>query len=84
MVPALKCSVFHLFWIGTKIKQHTPAKDKVHHLFALRVCVQMKLLTECGSIFSQTRCNDSCQAPEHVHVMKQLSAVSTDRSALRH
>ncbi|XP_058653102.1 cohesin subunit SA-1 isoform X2 [Onychostoma macrolepis] len=28
MVPALKCSVFHLFWKGTKIKQHTPAKDK--------------------------------------------------------
>ncbi|XP_016115314.1 cohesin subunit SA-1-like [Sinocyclocheilus grahami] len=28
MVPALKCSVFHLFWKGTKIKQHSPARDK--------------------------------------------------------
>ncbi|XP_043087259.1 cohesin subunit SA-2 [Puntigrus tetrazona] len=28
MVPALKCSVFHLFWKGTKIKLQTPAKDK--------------------------------------------------------
>ncbi|XP_042626432.1 cohesin subunit SA-1 isoform X2 [Cyprinus carpio] len=28
MVPALKCSVFHLFWKGTKITQHSPARDK--------------------------------------------------------
>ncbi|XP_052471002.1 cohesin subunit SA-1 isoform X2 [Carassius gibelio] len=28
MVPALKCSVFHLFWEGAKIMQQTPARDK--------------------------------------------------------
>ncbi|XP_042626435.1 cohesin subunit SA-1 isoform X4 [Cyprinus carpio] len=62
MVPALKCSVFHLFWKGTKITQHSPARDKAFVCLCDVLLVFGKLCEGDGSPLQRFSPDDSLKA----------------------
>ncbi|XP_052471003.1 cohesin subunit SA-1 isoform X3 [Carassius gibelio] len=62
MVPALKCSVFHLFWEGAKIMQQTPARDKAFVCLCDVLLVFGKLCEGDGSPLQRFSPDDSLKA----------------------
>ncbi|KAI2656638.1 Cohesin subunit SA-1 [Labeo rohita] len=76
MVPALKCSVFHLFWKGTKITQHTPAKDKVELKRVMKALHSFCVVCQSCLSVAQSHIRNQCCANNATAVTLTISESS--------